>query len=193
LGKIGIFGGTFDPIHNGHLITAERVCELRNLDKIIFIPCYISPLKQSIKSSAGKYRLELLKLAISDNPKFDYSDIELQKKSVSYSIDTINKFKKKYKEIDLIIGYDNLEVFDKWKEPDEIIKLVNLVVMKRKTDNGLKQSNKYFTNAICVDTPAIEISSTDIRERVRNNLSIRYLIPDKVRDYIYRYKLYSNQ
>ncbi len=190
MSKVGIYGGTFDPIHIGHLITTQSVLEQRGLDKIIFIPCFISPHKQTIISSSEIHRLNMLKLALAENPKFDFSTYEVDKKGISYTIDTIKEFKKDYDEIDLIIGYDNLLVFEAWKEPDEIIKLVNLIVLKR-IFNRVNSWNRFFENAIFLDTPIVEISSSEIRERVKNNLSIDYLVPYKVNEYIRQNKLYN--
>lgn len=190
MSKVGIYGGTFDPIHIGHLITTQSVLEQRQLDKIIFIPCFISPHKQTIISSSEIHRLNMLKLALAENPKFDFSTYEIDRKGISYSIDTIKEIKKYYDEIDLIIGYDNLLVFETWKEPDEIIKLVNLVVLKR-IFNKSNSWNRFFENAIFLETPTIEISSSQIRERVKKNLSIDYLVPSQVNEYIKQYKLYA--
>jgi nicotinate-nucleotide adenylyltransferase len=190
MSKIGIFGGTFDPIHYGHLIIAQSVLEKRNLDKIFFVPCYISPHKQTIKNSSSEHRINMLKLALEENERFEYSTFEIERGGISYSIDTIREFKNKYSEIDLIIGYDNLIVFDTWKEPDEILKLVNLVVLKRVILNETK-INKYFEHAYFVDTPIIEISATEIRRRCNIDLSINYFLPEKVKVYILTNGLYK--
>lgn len=187
--KIGILGGTFDPVHNGHLITAQYVLEKRNLDKIIFIPCYISPHKTELISSSAEHRLNMVKLAIDKIPYFDYSDYELKAEGVSYSYNTLLYLSEKYESLELIIGYDNLLVFDKWYQPDEIIRLASLVVMKRKTDIEEKR-NRFFEKAVLLDTPTIEISSTDIRERVKNNLPIDFLVPESVKKYINETNLY---
>lgn len=187
--KTGILGGTFDPVHNGHLITAQYVLEKRNLDKIIFIPCNISPHKTDFLSSSAEHRLNMVKLAIKNMPYFDYSDYELKTEGVSYSYNTLLYLSEKYESLELIIGYDNLLVFNKWYQPDEIIRLASLVVMRRKTDIEEKR-NRYFEKAVLLDTPTIEISSTDIRERVRKNLSIDYLVPESVKKYIYETNLY---
>lgn len=187
--KIGILGGTFDPVHNGHLITAQYVLEKRNLDKIIFIPCYISPHKTELISSSAEHRLNMVKLAIDKIPYFDYSDYELKTEGVSYSYNTLLYLSEKYESLELIIGYDNLLVFDKWYQPDEIIRLASLVVMKRKTDIEEKR-NRFFEKAVLLDTPTIEISSTDIRERVKNNLPIDFLVPESVKKYINETNLY---
>jgi nicotinate-nucleotide adenylyltransferase len=187
--KTGILGGTFDPVHNGHLITAQYVLEKRNLDKIIFIPCNISPHKTDLLSSSAEHRLNMVKLAINNIPYFDYSDYELNAEGVSYTYNTLLYLSEKYESLELIIGYDNLLVFEKWYQPDEIIRLASLVVMKRKTDIEEKR-NRYFEKAVLLDTPTIEISSTDIRERVRNNLPVDFLVPESVKKYIYETNLY---
>lgn len=188
--RIGILGGTFDPIHNGHLITARYVLEKRGLDKIIFIPCNISPHKTELLSSPSIHRLNMVKLSIENSPYFDLSDFELTKGDISYTYLTLQDLKKVYSKLELIIGYDNLLVFEKWNYPDEIIKLAKLIVMKRKTDIEEKK-NRFFDQAVLLDTPTIEISSTEIRERVRNNKPIDFLVPEKVKEYIYKNKLYS--
>ena len=129
MSRIGVLGGTFDPIHLGHLITAQAVREIRNLDKIIFIPAYISPHKLDAKAISSEHRLQMVKLAIQNIPYFECSNIELEKEGISYTIDTLKILKQQYSQIDLIIGYDNIINFSTWKNPDEIIELVNLVVL----------------------------------------------------------------
>jgi nicotinate-nucleotide adenylyltransferase len=192
MSKVGIFGGTFDPIHNGHLITAQSVKEIRNLEKIMFIPAYISPHKQHAKASSAQHRLNMLKLALDEIPFFGYSDFEIKQHTISYTIDTLREFKKYYDEIDLIIGYDNIFQFHTWKEPDEILKLANVVVLKRKSSHPLDFVDKYVEAATFVQTRGIEISATDIRNRVHTDLPIYYLVPDKVLDYINKNKLYKD-
>ena len=190
---VGIYGGTFDPIHTGHLITAQSVCEIRKLDKIIFIPSFISPHKTDRISSSPRHRINMLKLAIKDIPYFEYSDIEVKKKEISYTINTIIALKSAYKNIELIIGYDNLITFDTWKEPNKILELVKLVVLRRKVREENFQQNKYFKKAIFIETPLIEIFGTDIRERVKTNRSINFLVPQKVLAYIYKHNLYKEK
>lgn len=190
MNKIGVYGGTFDPIHNGHLITAQAVREIRNLDKIIFILAFVSPHKLNVISSSNEHRLNMINLAIEGVDYLECSDMEIKRKDISYTIDTLTELKKSYKEIELIIGYDNLFKFDTWKNPQEIVKLVKLVVLKRKSNiTGI--TNQYFDKAEFVDTPIIEISGTSIRERVKNNMPIDFLVPDKVKQYIYKNNLYK--
>ena len=188
--KVGIIGGSFDPIHSGHLITANFVLEQRRLHKIIFIPCNISPHKTQVVAAENNHRLEMVKLAIDNNPRFECSDLEIQKGGISYTVETFKELKNKFDEIELIIGYDNLVTFDKWKDPDEIIKIAKLIVLRRSIGSRDIHTNKYYGEAIYVDTPIIEISSSEIRERVLKNLPIDYLVPEAVKKYIYKFNLY---
>lgn len=191
--NVGIFGGTFDPIHNGHLITAQSVKELRHLQKIIFIPAFISPHKQHAKASSAQHRLNMLQLAIGDIPFFECSDFEIKQHTISYTIDTLREFKKYFDKIDLIIGYDNIFQFHTWKEPDEILKLANIVVLKRKSSHPIDYVDKYVESANFVETRGIEISATDIRNRVHAGLPIYYLVPEKVLEYINKNNLYKEE
>ncbi len=191
MAAVGIFGGTFDPVHFGHLITARALCEKRDLQKIIFVPCFISPHKTEAESASPIHRLNMLKLAIEGDAKFEFSDYEIGRKKISYSYSTIKHFKKNYDDLELIIGYDNLVKFDTWHKPDKILELAKLIVMKRNIDFDSEFNHEYDKDAVFVDTPAIEISSTDIRNRVKLNKSINYLVPEKVNEYINKMKLYK--
>ncbi len=191
MSRVGIYGGTFDPIHLGHLITAQSVREIRELNKIIFVPAYLSPHKQEIKASSPKHRMNMLKLAIEGVDFFDISDFEIKKKEISYTVDTLRELKKYYDELELIIGYDNIFKFYTWKEPDEILKLAKLIVLKRKSSYPPPYEDKYYNQAIFVQTRGIEISATDIRERVKHGQPINYLVTKEVKNYIIDHKLYK--
>jgi len=188
--RIGIFGGTFDPIHIGHLIAAQSLLEIRKLDKIIFIPCYISPHKRQARSSSPEHRLEILKLSIQYQKQFAFSEIELHRQEVSFTIDTVRELKKQYDYIDLIIGYDNLIVFDSWKEPDELFNLTNVVVMKRTIDKEIEYKHKYYEQATIIQTPYVELSSTYIRSRVSQHLPIDFMVTHLAKEYILNHNLY---
>jgi nicotinate-nucleotide adenylyltransferase len=188
---VGIFGGTFDPVHIGHLITAQAVKEIRNLEKIIFIPAYISPHKTEAEILSGEHRLNMVKLSIGNIPYFDLSDIEIKRESVSYTIDTLKELKKIYNKIELIIGYDNIFDFNTWKDPDEIMEIVDLIVLRRKTAVEPVTVDKYYHDAIFVDTPAIEISSSEIRQRAADKLPLDFLVHPKVKEYICNFNLYT--
>lgn len=184
--KIGIFGGTFNPPHVGHLIVAEQVITMLGLDKIIFIPSFISPHKQEGESDVAEHRLTMTKLAISGNPKFKCSDIEILKKETSYSIHTLEQLKRENAAdtFFLIIGMDNYLTFQLWKEPHRILELTTLVVLNR--PGYPQQVNEVFgtRNTVFVDVPNIDISSSDIRKRVKERRSIQYLVPKNVEEYI---------
>lgn len=188
--RVGIYGGSFDPIHNGHLITIRDVIEQRKLETVFLIPTYISPFKMDSKATNENHRIEMLKLASNELAELEISTYEIERKGVSYTIDTLKYFKSKFDEIELIIGYDNIVDFDKWKYPDEIFGIAEVVVMKRNVDSEISE-NKYMSKATYIDTPNIDISSTDIRERVKNNMPINFLVPDSVKDYILKNKLYT--
>lgn len=193
MSAVGIFGGTFDPVHVGHLITAQAVREIRKLEKIIFIPAFISPHKTDIRILDPEHRLNMLKLALGETRYFEYSDLEIKKEDISYSVQTLRELKKTYKNLELIIGSDNIFDFKTWKEPDEIIKLAKLIVLKRKSSIEPDYKDKYYKSAVFVETPTIEISSSDIRSRVARGLSVKYLVTDKVMNYIIENKLYKEQ
>lgn len=188
---VGILGGTFDPVHLGHLITAQYVLEVRNLSSIIFIPNRISPHKTGKKISHAKDRLNMLNLAVEGIDHFIVSDIELKRDGISYTIDTLRELKKSFGDIELIIGYDNILEFSTWKDPDEILKLAQVVVMDRKIKSHPQNPDKYFSSAVLLDTPQIEISASEIRERVKTNLPINFLVPQKVMEYISTQNLYK--
>ena len=188
---VGIFGGTFDPIHFGHLITAQSLFEKRKLKKIIFVPAYIAPHKIQYDYSAPEHRYNMTELAISSYPNFEISDFEINRDDISYTYNTLIEFSKKYESMELIIGFDNLMTFDLWHKPDEILELADLVVLKRTYDKEIISPNKYFANAQFVDTPTIEISATDIRNRIYKNLTIDYFVPQEVKKYIHENKLYD--
>ena len=192
MSRIGIYGGTFDPVHHGHLITAQSVRELRNLDKIIFVPSFISPHKEEFKTSDALHRINMLKIAIKDIDYFDWSDFEISRENVSYTIDTLQEMKKHYDEIELILGADNMKTFYKWRSPEEIIRLATLIVLRRRTDYEPGGDNKYEKNAVFLETPRIDISGTIIRQRVRQGLPIDFLVTRGVKEYIYDLKLYKD-
>lgn len=190
--KVGIFGGTFNPPHMGHLIVAERVRTGLGLDKIVFIPSYISPHKQEGESDLAEERLAMTELAVLSNEKFECSDIEVTKKETSYSLHTLEYLMGQYPEDSfyLIVGMDNYLTFHLWKKPKKILELTTLVVMNR--PGYAKQINEIIgtDNVVFVDVPSVDISSSDIRQRVKEKKSIHSLVPDNVEEYIVSCRLY---
>jgi nicotinate-nucleotide adenylyltransferase len=190
--KIGILGGTFDPIHLGHLILAEQLAEKYGLEEIIFIPSASPPHKNNKKVSSAQDRFKMTGLAIEDNPLFSISDIELKRKGKSYTVITVQKLKKLYpkSKLFLLCGSDVLNELKTWRSPDEIYKLIKVIIGVRPGYNKIKKDNKYAKKSIIEQINGLEVSSTEIRERVKKGKSIRYLVPAKVEEYIKAKGLY---
>jgi nicotinate-nucleotide adenylyltransferase len=190
--RLGILGGTFDPIHSGHLILAEQLKEELNLEKVIFIPSANPPHKENHRVSSSKDRLKMVKIAIRDNPDFLISDIELKRKGKSYTIDTLTRFLKLYKDSELffLLGSDAIDELPTWKEPDKIFQKVNVVIALRPGFDRIDPENRFVKKSLVVSINGLNISSTQIRERVRTGKSIRYLVPPEVEKFIRTKKLY---
>ena len=199
--RYGIMGGTFDPIHTGHLVVAEEVRREFNLDKVIFMPTGDPPHKDIKKVSRGKKRYEMALLATITNPYFEISRLELDRAGITYTVDTMVELKEKYGdtvELFFITGADSLLELHKWKDSEKILDTCKIVAATRPGYNidhmegRLKELNELHKDKInTITTPGLQISSTDIRQRVRNKMSIKYLIPESVEVYIKKYKLYS--
>lgn len=200
--RIGIMGGTFNPVHNGHLILAENACNQYHLDKIYFMPAGVPPHKKNNAITPGEIRCSMVEKAIADNSKFAMLDIEVSSTELSYTYRTLEKLKHIFPdtEIYFIMGADSLSDFSSWKNPQRISELCKLLVAMRddidKTE--LRQIaeqlfHDFHTQVELLDTPNISISSHDIRDRVRNQASIRYLVPEEVRKYIVKNHLYLEE
>jgi nicotinate-nucleotide adenylyltransferase len=191
--KIGIFGGTFNPPHSGHLIVAESVCDQLNLDKLFFVPSYISPHKKMGEDKLALHRARMVRLAIRSNPRFDLSDMEVKRKGMSFTYETVEAFYRNYPgcKLFLIIGADNFSDFHTWKNPGRILNLASLVVMNRPLHKSRNAGTKHDTGIRFVLVPDIQISSTEIRAMVRRHASIRYQVPQAVLQYLQRHKLYK--
>ena len=203
--KFGIMGGTFNPIHNGHLIVANHVLSEYPLNGITFIPVNIPTDKD--KFALAKHRYDMVKLAINENDQFSISDVEIKRGGPSYTIDTIKHLIDKcgYYDWYFIIGTDAFFRIKTWDGYEELLNLCSFIVINRRTNGNMptdkiksyynsfiRTLNKGFKNISFMQVPSLEISSSYIRERVLNNKSIHYLVPDKIADYIKRYKLYTS-
>lgn len=195
--KIGILGGTFNPIHNGHLYMAFEAKETLGLDRIIFIPNYIPPHKAASDRNPDDV-LQMLRLVVGERSDFEISSYEIDKKGLSYTYETLEYFTKTHPddEFYFIIGEDSYVDFSAWRHPEIIIGLVKLVVLERKgfdRERGLK-TREFFEShdyePIRLDSLILEISSSDIRSRVRDKREIGYLVPREVREYIHEHELY---
>lgn len=186
--KLGVFGGTFNPPHNGHLIVLTTVREELGLDRVLLVPCAIPPHKPHESVPDGKDRLAMLSLAIQEDEGLAASAIELKRGGVSYTVDTLEELRHIHPEASLflIIGMDNVTEFHTWKEPARIRSMATVVAMTRP---GYPAGDAMAGVRSC-PVPMIDISSTMIRERVKQNRSIRYLVPPGVEEYIARRGLY---
>jgi len=191
--KLGVLGGTFDPIHMGHLVLAEQVREKLQLDQVIFIPCASPPHKTEQELSSAKDRFEMTKLALEGNPYFSVSDIELKRKGLSYTVETLRELKGSYKdsEIYFLTGSDVLNEITTWKNPEEIYKLAKIVIGVRPGFDKFEPEDHFVKKSIMVNITGMDISSTQIREKVRKGESIKYLVPSKVEGYIKEKNLYK--
>ncbi len=191
---IGIFGGMFDPPHLGHLILAELACEQLELDSIIFIPTGTHPLKNDSLYSSSAHRLQMTKLAIEANSKFVLSDREVATSEISYTVDTLEAIatENPNSQLFLLLGMDNIAIFDQWHRTDRILELSTIAVYHRPSDSPVNIPEKLSSKITRLKTPLIDISSTVIRERVKKHLSIQYFTPDTVREYILEHQLYIN-
>lgn len=198
-GKIGILGGTFDPIHLGHLILAEEVRIQLNLDKVIFIPVGSPPHKEINTRISPNQRYDMVSLAIADNPYFKVSPMEIRKGGISYTIDTIRYLITKYNKdtIYFITGGDSIVDIEKWKESDELLTLCKFVTTyrrgtsNRELEKFVKDINAKYDNAVVLlSIPYIDISSTDIRKKVKMGESIKYYVTKDVEEYIKINNLY---
>ncbi|OGG51415.1 MAG: nicotinate (nicotinamide) nucleotide adenylyltransferase [Candidatus Handelsmanbacteria bacterium RIFCSPLOWO2_12_FULL_64_10] len=191
--RVGLLGGVFDPVHNGHLIAAEAAREACGLRRVMFIPASDPPHKRYIGLASAQARAEMVRLAIQDHPCFELSPIELRRAGPSYTVDTLSELRQTLGEnvgLFLIIGADNVTEIGAWHRPDRILSLATVVVVRRPGATPDRADPALTRGMHFVETPFIEISSTDIRRRVREGRSIRYLVPREVEKYIHEHELY---
>lgn len=190
--KIGIFGGTFNPPHLGHLIITEHVREKFGLDKVIFVPSAVPPHKRELDIVEAHHRIEMLNAAVQGNRHFEVSDLEIQRGGVSFTVDTLMELWGLYRdhELYLLIGMDNWVEFHTWRTPEKILELAHLVVMTRPGVESRQSGMKLADKVIFCEVPEIGIASRDIRKRIADSKSIRYLVPLAVELYIYQRQLY---
>lgn len=199
--RIGIYGGSFDPIHIGHLIIAEMARQECHLDKVLFIPAGNPPHKTDRQLAPSSKRYDMVQLAIEGNPYFEISSIEIERQGKSFTIDTLKELREIYSsgwEFWLIIGMDSLLEIRTWRNANDITKLCKLAVYPRPGYSLDEHSQE--VELLCrelgiemafVQGPSVEISSTEVRKRIRTGKSIRYLVPDSVESYIQEHSLYK--
>ena len=211
--RLGIFGGSFDPIHYGHLILAEQCREQAELDRVLFVPANQSPLKSRSPVVSDKHRLEMLSLAVAGHSGFEISTIELDRGGKSFTIDTLLELKTQHADAQLflLMGEDSVQSFDQWKEPAGICEMATPLVCRRpSTDSEIERDGKQELDLtklaefvsdsaleqikqLAIQSRLIEISSTDVRTRIGSSKSVRYLLPRAVEKYLQTQKLYQQE
>lgn len=199
--RVGIFGGSFNPIHQGHLLLAECCRESAQLDQVLFLPAAVSPLKQDRPLAAAKQRIEMIELAIGGHQPFELSTLEIDRGGISYTVDTLRTLtaQRPADEWFFLLGADSIRDLPRWREPAEICRLATLLVVRR---GGLPpvdydvlspfvsvERRDYF-RSLEVEMPLMEISSTDLRQRIAAGRSVRYRMPRAVEEYIRQQRLY---
>ncbi len=196
--RLGVFGGTFDPVHYGHLVAAEEVRYRLRLDKVLFVPAGTPPHKLDQDITPTRHRLVMLELAIASNPGFAISRVDIDRHGPCYTVDTLALLHQEYgpgAELYFLMGMDSLADILTWKDPERLIRLARIVVVGRPGFQAdVDELDKVLPGAaerICiVDTPLMEVSSSDIRQRVREGAPIRYQVPEAVEAYIRAHRLY---
>jgi nicotinate-nucleotide adenylyltransferase len=203
--SIGLMGGTFDPIHHAHLIVAEEVRSALGLSEMVFIPAGEPPHKSGRPTTPARHRLAMVELAIASNPHFTLSHIELNRPGPSYLVDTLRLLREQWNnevELSFVIGWDSLEDFPDWYKPQEILSLLDHLVAVRRPgyidDEVYNQRQETrlpgLRQRLCVvSVPQLDISSTDLRQRVAEKRPIRYQVPEAVERYILAHGLYQAQ
>ena len=199
--RIGIFGGTFDPIHIGHLVLAEQCREQCQLDEVWFVPAALPPHKLDSIISPAKIRSEMIEFAIAGNPQFKLCRIELDRSGPSYTVTTLEQLhvEDPTRELFLLVGADSIRDLPTWRQPQRILELATVVAVNRGGDPGIESHHltvqQLAGNSIpriqIVQIPALEISATDIRQRIAAGRSVRYLVPRSVEAYIREHGFYE--
>lgn len=192
--KIGVFGGTFNPPHVGHLIAAECTREIIGLDKVLFVPSATPPHKRNMDIVEAHYRVEMLRRALLGNRRFEVSEVEIERGGVSFTVDTLEELAKRNPgdQLFLIVGGDLMAEFHTWKDPENILRLAEIVVMTRPGAQDVHANAPMFKGRVrqC-PVPLVDLSSTAIRRRVAGGKSIKYLVPTSVELYIIQQDLYG--
>lgn len=198
--RIGIFGGTFDPVHFGHISIAKQSVDELVLDQLIIVPAKLQPFKLDVPVTIGTHRIEMLKLAFNGCEKITVSDYELIQNQVSFTINTLNAFKEAYPDskIWFLLGTDSFLKIEIWKDAEDLLSHFNLIVGARpgykemELENQIQHlQNTYGTNIYKLKNEKLDISSTDIRKKVHQGKSINEFVPLGVERYITKYALYK--
>lgn len=195
--RLGLFGGTFDPPHLGHLVVAQAAVDQLSLDRLVFVVAGNPPHKAGVEMSPGAVRTEMTRAAVAGNPAFDVSEIELGREGPSYTVDTLRLFRAARPEARLffLLGADQLAEFQDWQEPEEVARLTTLVAVGRGGAQPGQVAPPEFEarpdlDFLALPVTRLDISSSEIRGMVRAGRSVRYLVPDQVNEIIETHRLY---
>ena len=191
--RLGIFGGSFDPPHIGHLLVAEDACDQLGLDRLVFVPAATQPLKASQAVTPPEHRLAMIRLTAEGNARFEVSSAEVERAGLSFTVDTLTHFAAQHPNAEryFLVGADVLSTFAKWREPARVLELATLVVLQRTdAEPPALPSSVDAATIRRLSTRRIDVSSTEVRERVRQGKPIRGFVTDNVGAYIARHQLY---
>ena len=196
--RLGVMGGTFNPIHLGHLMIAEEARQAFHLKKVLFVPSYITPNKD-VCGATAEQRLAMTRLATPDNPYFTVSDMEMRRRGNSYTVDTLRLLKEIYgpsHSLYFISGTDTIHDLHNWNNPEEILSLCQFIGATRpdgseQIDSIISSFGELGKNILKLPVPTMEISSTELRRRIRLGLSVRYMMPSAVVEYIRKNGVYQ--
>lgn len=188
--RIGLLGGSFDPPHNGHLLAAGDAFEALELDRLVFIPAAVQPLKAGQAAATSAQRLEMVRRLVDDDARFELDPVEIERGGLSYTVDTLSTLAGRWPMAELfwLVGADVPQSFAKWREPERIVALATVVVMQRTAE--VPNLSVMPGTPQLLATRRIDISSTEIRQRVKQGKSIRGFVPEAVADYILSERLY---
>lgn len=188
--RLGIFGGTFDPPHIGHLLVASDATEALGLDRLVFVPAARQPLKREREGASGEHRVAMLRLLVGDDRRFEVDPIEIDRAGLSYTVDTLEVFAQRYAgdERFFLVGADAFATFDAWRAPERIVRLARVVILRR--PGSAAEAGSAPGETISLTTRLIDVSSTEIRERLKAGRSIRGFVPESVADFIAAEQLY---
>lgn len=196
--RLGVYGGTFDPIHVGHLRIAEEAREQMELDRVLFVPNQVSPFKTDREVTPGATRLEMVRRAVADNPAFEASGVEIERPGPSYAVETLRALRSEHPDAELffVTGSDTIRDLPGWRAPEELLELARFVAATRpgaeNEDVLAVLPEPWRARITFIEMPGLDISGTDLRRRVRAGRSIRYLVTDAVAAIIREHELYRN-
>jgi nicotinate-nucleotide adenylyltransferase len=203
--RLGILGGSFDPPHIGHLLAAVDAYEALKLDKLVFVPTAVQPLKASAKVAAAHQRLAMVKLLVGSDPRFDVDAVEINRAGLSYTVDTLETFAQRFPQAErfFLVGEDAIAAFGAWRDPEQILRLARLAILRRAKEAmkggggggggggaAVDSETNLPSGTIALATRLVDVSSTEIRERIRDGKSIRGFVPESVAAFIETERLY---